>query len=199
MQVQAIWIKEANYGPRAPFPAYPRELQSDLLRIVQIFPRRFPNAKLAYLSSRSYSFGDTVTSINPEPFAYESAFGVKWLIEDQLKHDPALNFDPTKGPVKSPWLSWGPYWWSNGRSKRSAGAPGLERTDFAMDGTHLSAAGQRKTGLLLLEFFRTDPTTKGWFNQRQRERSSAIEQIHRAFSPVGRLAPSVYGQAASFS
>lgn len=182
-QVQAIWIKQANYGPRAPFPAYAGQLQSDLMRIVQIVPRRFPNAKLIYLSSRSYS-GDATTPINPEPFAYESAFAVKWLIEEQLKHNPALNFDASKGAVTSPWLSWGPYWWANGQSKRSADGFSWERADFARDGLHLSAAGQRKIGLILLEFFKTDSTTRGWFNQRQADGLSSSKQTRQLLQPV---------------
>ena len=41
---------------------------------------------------------------NSEPFSYESGFAVKWLVEQQLKGDPALNYDPQKGTVQAPWL-----------------------------------------------------------------------------------------------
>lgn len=153
-------------GPRERFPVRARELQSDMFHIVQIIPRRFPNAKLVYLSSRTYA-GYATTRLNPEPIAYESGFAAKWLIEKQLKHDSALNFDAAKGPVRSPWLSWGPYLWANGQSKRTTDGFSWERADFGGDGTHLSRAGQRKIGLLMLEFLKTDPTTRGWFNQRQ--------------------------------
>ncbi len=92
----------------------------------------------------------------------ESGFAVKWLIEDQLKGDPALNYDPAKGPVKAPWLSWGPYLWANGTTKRTGGLF-YEESDFASDGTHPSPKGQRKVADLLLHFFKTDATAKPWF------------------------------------
>src|SRR5207253_9987206 len=70
-QVQAIWIKEADAGPTQGFPKYAKTLESELTRIVRIFPERFPNAKLVYLSSRTYG-GFARTPLNPEPYAYES-------------------------------------------------------------------------------------------------------------------------------
>jgi hypothetical protein len=160
-QVQAVWIKQADAGPTQGFPRYAKTLQAELTRIVQLLPGRFPNVKLAYLSSRTYA-GWATTRLNPEPYAYESGFSVRWLIEDQLKGDPALNFDPDKGPVRAPWLSWGPYLWANGSTKRADGFS-YEPTDFAGDGTHPSTAGQRKVARRLLQFFKNDPTTRPWF------------------------------------
>ena len=88
---------------------------------------------------------------------------MKWLIEQQLAGDAALNYDPDKGEVKAPWLSWGPYLWANGGSKRADGFS-YDQSDFtASDGTHQSASGMRKTGGLLLQFLKTDSTAKTWF------------------------------------
>ena len=161
-QVQVIWIKQADAGPNQGFPKYAQTLQSELARIVQIFPARFPNVKLVYLSSRTYG-GYATTGLNPEPYAFESAFSVKWLIEQQISGDKSLNFDPARGDVKAPWLSWGPYLWANGSTKREDGFA-YEPADFtANDGTHQSPSGQRKVGQLLLKFFESDSTTKPWF------------------------------------
>ncbi|HLQ45477.1 MAG TPA: hypothetical protein VK137_12150, partial [Planctomycetaceae bacterium] len=161
-QVQAVWIKQADAGPTQGFPKYAQTLQAELTRIVQLLPDRFPNAKLAYLSSRTYG-GYARTSLNPEPYAYESAFAVKWLIEQQLKGDADLNFDSSSGPVKAPWLSWGPYLWANGSTPRADGFH-YEPDDFtASDGTHESPSGQRKIARSLFEFFKTDTTTRSWF------------------------------------
>jgi hypothetical protein len=160
-QVQVIWIKEADAGPREGFPGYAKKLQAELTRIVQLLPARFPNLKLVYLSSRTYG-GYAKTPLNPEPYAYESGFAVKWLIEQQVEGDPALNYDAAKGPVKAPWLSWGPYLWANGATKRADGFS-YEESDFAEDGTHESASGQQKVGQQLLQFFKTDSTTRSWF------------------------------------
>lgn len=160
-QVQAIWMKHADAAPRQGFPGYPRKLQAEMLKIVQILPERFPNARLCYLSSRTYG-GYATSPLNPEPVAYESGFAVKWLIEAQLNGDAELNFDPAKGPVRAPWLSWGPYLWANGATKRQDGLS-YAPEDFAADGTHHAPAGMQKAGGQLLNFLRTDTTTKSWF------------------------------------
>lgn len=160
-QVQVVWIKQADAGPSQGFPAYAKRLQEELGRIVPIVPQRFPNVKLAYLSSRTYG-GFATTKLNPEPYAYESGFSVKWLIEQQLKGEAALNYDPARGSVKAPWLSWGPYLWANGAKKNADGLY-YEVGDFVNDGTHHSQAGMDKQGRQLLEFFRGDATTREWF------------------------------------
>ena len=161
-QVQVIWIKQADAGPSSGFPAYARTLEGELAKIVQILPKRFPNVKLCYLSSRTYG-GYATTGLNPEPYAFESGFSVKWLVERQIQGDRELNFDKSKGDVRAPWLSWGAYLWTNGNQPRSDGVR-FESTDFtATDGTHQSPSGQNKVGNLLLDFFKTDSTTKLWF------------------------------------
>lgn len=161
-QVQAVWIKQADAGPTEGFPAYAKKLEGELARIVQVLPVRFPNVKLAYLSSRTYG-GYAKTPLNPEPYAYESGFSVKWLIERQLQGETQLNFDTTKGAVKAPWLSWGPYLWAQGATPRADGfsyAP----TDFTeQDGTHQSLSGMVKVGDELLKLFQRDTTTRPWF------------------------------------
>src|SRR5207249_1519137 len=54
-QVQVVWIKETNPAPHeGGFPKYVQDLQGQLANIVRILPRRFPNVKLTYLSSRTY-------------------------------------------------------------------------------------------------------------------------------------------------
>jgi hypothetical protein len=162
-QVQAVWIKQADAGPSEGFPAYAKKLQGELANIGQILPKRFPNVKLCYLSSRTYG-GYATTKLNPEPYAYESGFSVKWLIEQQLKGDAALNYDPARGQVTAPWLSWGPYLWANG-AKKNADGLFYDVGDFGTDGTHHSGAGVDKQGRQLLEFFRSDTTTRGWFTR----------------------------------
>jgi hypothetical protein len=77
-QVQAAWMKQADASPTLPFPDHARQLQSQLLTIAQTLRQRFPNLRLLYLSSRIYA-GYATTKLNPEPYAYEGAFAVKWL------------------------------------------------------------------------------------------------------------------------
>jgi Cu/Ag efflux protein CusF len=160
-QVQAVWIKEADAGPNEKFPKYPEKLQAEMGEIARVLHKRFPNVKLVYLSSRIYG-GYATTKLNPEPYAYESGFAVKWLIEQQIKGDKSLNYDADKGEVKAPWLSWGPYLWANGTTKREDGLS-YDREDLAGDGTHPTASGADKVAKQLLQFFKSDTTTKPWF------------------------------------
>jgi hypothetical protein len=161
-QVQAVWLKEADPGPDEGWPGYARKLQGELARIMVLMHGRFPNLKLVYLSNRVYG-GWAKTRLNPEPYAYETGFAVKWVIEQQLKGDPALNFDPQRGPVHSPWLSWGPDLWANGTTPRQDGFHYVEGDLRADDGTHEEVQGQDKVGGQLLRFFLNDTTTHGWF------------------------------------
>ncbi|HLJ97153.1 MAG TPA: hypothetical protein VKU02_28570 [Gemmataceae bacterium] len=167
-QVQVVWIKETNPNPPDPgFPKFTQDLQAQLGNIVRLVQQRFPNVKLAYFSSRTYGGWAQRPGGGPpgnsEPFSYETGFAVKWLIEQQLSGEPALNYDATKGPVRAPWLSWSAYLWSNGPIQRGDGVS-FELEDFmATDHMHESPAGQRKVGRLLLQFFKTDSTTRPWF------------------------------------
>jgi len=161
-QVQAVWLKQADAQPSEGFPQYPQKLEAEQARIVQVLHQRFPNLKLVYFSSRTYG-GYAKTRLNPEPYALESGFSVKWLIEKQIKGEADLNFDPAKGPVKAPWLSWGPYLWAAGATKRAEGFSWEQGDSTESDGTHESPAGQKKVGEALLKFFKTDTTTRVWF------------------------------------
>lgn len=158
-QVQVVWLKQANANPTQEFPIHAQVLKEDLKKIVQILKQRYPNIKLAYLSSRTYG-GYATTTLNPEPYAYESGFAVKWLIEEQINNDSALIFDGEN--AKSPWLSWGPYLWAKGTVPRSDGLFWV-RDDFETDGTHPSTSGKLKVANLLLNHFTTDPTARTWF------------------------------------
>lgn len=161
-QVAVVWIKLANGAGRQPTDTYRNQLQSNIEDAVKLLPGKFPNLKLVYFSSRIYA-GYASSDLNPEPYAYESGFVVKWIVEKQLGGDPSLNFDPTNGPVSAPWLSWGPYLWADGLMPRSDGLTwecGDVRDD---DGTHPSTAGQRKVASLLLDFFKSDATAREWY------------------------------------
>ncbi len=160
-QVQVAWIKEADAQPTAAFPKHAQILEEELEKIVRLMHGRFANLKIVYISSRIYG-GYAKSRLNPEPFAYESGFAVKWLIEKQIGGERDLNFDPATGGVKASWLSWGPYLWANGMNKREDGLTYEER-DFGNDGTHPSQSGREKVARQLLDFFKTDSTARPWF------------------------------------
>ena len=56
--------------------------------------------------------------LNPEPYAYESAYAMRWLIQEQMAGRPELNADPSRGAVSVPVLLWGPYLWADGEKGR---------------------------------------------------------------------------------
>ena len=162
-QVQVAWVKQANAGPREPFPTEAKRLQADLVNTLHNLHDKFPNLKIAYLSSRIYG-GYALTPLNPEPHAYEGAFAVKWVIADQISGRPELNFDPAKGTVRAPWVAWGPYLWADGVKGRKVDDLVWVKEDFVeRDRTHPSDSGRRKVAELLLNFLKSDPTARPWF------------------------------------
>lgn len=159
-QVAAVWLKEANAGPTGGFPQYAQDLERDLATIIRSLPARYPHLKVVYLSSRIYA-GYATTTLNPEMYAYESGFSVKWLIEKQIGGDTALAYEGASR--RAPWLAWGPYLWANGRRPRIADRLIWEPGDFTSDGTHPASSGRMKVARMLLDFMSADPTARLWF------------------------------------
>jgi len=154
-QVQVVWLKEAianeaHLPGAGSFPGDARRLSDDLRAIVALLGAHYPNLRLVYLASRTYA-GYASSPLNPEPFAYDSAFAVKWAIQARMAPR-----------ARGPWLGWGPYLWTDGvRGRRD----GLRWTcaDVGPDGTHPSASGAAKVAGLLVAFFTTDRTARPWF------------------------------------
>jgi len=184
-QVQIAWIKQADISPTLPFPEDALKLKIELVHIVQILKQRFPNIRLAYCSSRIYA-GYASTALNPEPYAYQSGFAVKWLIEDQVNGVADLNDDAGRGNVKAPWLSWGPYLWADGLAPRGDGLT-YACSDLADDGTHPAPGGARsKVAGMLLNFFKSDSTARLWFLASQ----SAATTLHIPILAAANAGPS---------
>ena len=164
-QVQVAWVKLANAGPSGELDEHGKQLERDTRVVLANLMQHFPNLRIAYLGSRIYG-GYADGRLNPEPYAYEGAFVVRWLIRRQADSDPDLNYDPDRGAVKSPLLLWGPYFWADGVTPRQGDELVWERSDFVGDGTHPSDSGRQKVAEQLLNFFKTDVHTKTWFVQR---------------------------------
>jgi lysophospholipase L1-like esterase len=60
-------------------------------------------------------------------------------------------------------LLWGPYLWTDGMKGRAGDSMKWRKEDTRADGTHPSPSGQQKVAELLLTFFKSDGTSKGWF------------------------------------
>ncbi|MBI5383372.1 MAG: hypothetical protein HZA90_01655 [Verrucomicrobia bacterium] len=165
-QVQVVWLKQAKMGPASwgEFPAHARKLADGMATILNRAKDRYPNLRVAYLSSRIFA-GHATTGLNPEPYSYESAFSVRWLIQEQIKGAAKLNYDAAKGAVKSPLLLWGPYLWTDGVAPRKSDGLVWKREDLASDGTHPSQSGQAKVAKMLVDFFKTNALAKTWFGK----------------------------------
>ncbi|HME80919.1 MAG TPA: hypothetical protein VKF82_02470 [Candidatus Eremiobacteraceae bacterium] len=179
-QVQVIWLKEADENPTISLPSSSADaytLEANLGHIVRAAKQRYPDLRMIFLSSRTYG-GYATTSLNPEPYAYESAFAVKWLIQAQINQMQNGTVDPIAGDLNynngtAPWLGWAAYLWANGTTARSdgliwcngqAGPPCNGEQDYQSDGTHpLNPVGTAKVGDQLLNFFKTSPYTASWF------------------------------------
>jgi hypothetical protein len=161
-QVQVVWVKLANAGPSGDLQSHGKQLEQDTQVVLANLVSFFPNLKIAYLGSRVYG-GYADGRLNPEPYAYEGAFVVRWLIQRQFDGDADLNFDATRGEVQAPLLLWGPYFWGDGTTPRAGDGLTWQRSDFVADGTHPSQSGRQKVAEQLLTFFKTDPMAKTWF------------------------------------
>jgi hypothetical protein len=192
-QVQIIWIKQANAGPQASLPdsnadAYILEgLLGDIVRACRV---RYPNLQMAFLSSRIYA-GYADTPLNPEPYAYETGYSVKWLIEAQIDQMAGGGVDGIAGDLDysdgtAPWLAWAPYLWADGLTPRSDSLI-WECQDFQSDGTHPAQSGEENVGTLLLDFFLNSPFSAPWFFDEGGGGGPDIAQITNFAVPLGTL------------
>jgi len=175
-QLQVLWIKVANIAPgvqgpgNGSMPAAGSDADSLMGRmgaVVRAAKVRYPNLQIVFLSSRIYA-GYATIQLNPEPYAFESGFSVKWLIEAQIGQmaNGGVVMDPRAGNLNydtvAPWLAWGAYLWADGLAPRADGLV-WRVADFESDGTHPSDPGEQKVGALLLTFFKTAPQAACWF------------------------------------
>jgi hypothetical protein len=164
-QVVAIWMEDTDGIASGTFPSDVTSLQSQYETVMQTMLTLFPNLKLVYFSSRVYGgYSDGLaTPDNPEPYAYEVGFAVKWAIGDQLNGNANLCDGNGCSPIVAPWMAWGTYYWSNGMLGRSDGMV-WDCEDFSPDGTHPSSTfGQLKVATKLFQFLKTDATTIPWY------------------------------------
>jgi hypothetical protein len=169
-QVEVIWLKNADPRPTVALPAsdadayiYEREL-GETARAARA---RYPNLRLMFISSRVYA-GYAALPLNPEPYAYEYGFSVKWAIQSQIEQLRSGKVDPVAGDLDykkgvAPWLAWGPYLWADGTIARSDGLT-WKPSEFQADGTHPNKDGVDKVAHMLLDFFTTSPYAS-WFKK----------------------------------
>lgn len=168
-QVQIVWMKVAHAQPRVALPNAAADANALALRMADIaraLKVRYPNLQQVYISSRIYA-GYASTTLNPEPYAYESGFAVRMVIDAQIAQmangtAQAGIYGDLSYERGAPWLAWGAYLWGAGSLTRNDGLTWLP-ADFMADGTHPAQSGIQKVGRLLLDFFKAAPTSQCWF------------------------------------
>jgi hypothetical protein len=165
-QVQAVWMKHVEAGAAAlgEFPAHAKALEADMADILIIAKGRFSNLRVVWVSSRTFGGWSSRTSGSPEPYAYETGFAVRWLVQRQIQGDRLLNYDPDRGEVKAPLVLWGPYLWACGnRPRKCDGLVWSEQDVRSNDHLHPSEDGCKRVTRLLLKFLKTDAGARRWF------------------------------------
>jgi hypothetical protein len=150
-QVQVVWLKEAIVnGGGLNFPANALALRDALRDIVGVIEGRYPNLQIVHLASLSY--GGYILDVIPraEPYSYETAFADKWLIEERVLSDGS-----------GAWVGWGPYFWTDGLKGRDDGF--VWRCEYNVPDGHPSPLGAQAMAGLMLDFYKTDETARGWF------------------------------------
>ncbi len=172
-QVQAVWLKSINARPTVALPSRSADVyqnEAHLAKTVRAIRARYPRVQAVFLSSRTYA-GYARTALHPEPYAYESGFAVKWLIQaqiDQMRNSGAVldaNLGDLNYTTVAPWLAWAAYTWADGMTPRSDGLS-WQASDFSWDGVHPSRAGIEKVASTLMSSFLESPFATGWFRRR---------------------------------
>jgi hypothetical protein len=167
-QVQIVWLKVARRDPSSSLPAVDADaylMEQAMGNDVRALKARYPNLRQVFISSRIYA-GFATTTLNPEPYAYETGFAVKWLIESQIRQLSGAGSDARAGDLSlqaAPWLAWGPYLWARDASAPRSDGLFWVPQDYQSDGTHPGPSGEEKVGRMLLGFFKTSPFTRCWF------------------------------------
>lgn len=185
-QVQSIWFKSADNMKRdlnisLPDPnadAFTAETRlGNIMRAIRL---RYPNARQVFISPRTYGGYASVAHnpLNPEPYAYELGFAIKWLVDAQIQEmRPPHTIDPIAGDLRyggtgssplSTWIDWGPYIWADGHNCPTGFAclnsdfRGPSNNGVQNECTHPSTSGEQKVGKQLLDFINASAYTN-WF------------------------------------
>lgn len=167
-QVQIVWLKIANAQPNTPLPAANADaykLLASTGNIIRTLKTKYPNLQQIFITSRIYA-GNATTTLNPEPYAYEAGFTIKWIINAYINQLETGTIDPVVGKFPNVFVAWGPYMWANGATSSLSGRAWYP-SDFQIDGTHPNTQGQTKAANMLLSFFKTSNYTKCWFVKNQ--------------------------------
>jgi len=157
-QLQVGWMYfNAKYDSLDPqeFPEHALSVKEDYITWLQLCKEHFPNMKIMFVSGRHYGgFCDTTIEQLPaagEPASYYNNFTVKWLIEDQINGDPDLKY--FGGATVVPFITWGPYFWTNGATPRITDGRSYGCEKFSDDGFHLTDPTNHEDADYMMQHF----------------------------------------------
>lgn len=160
-QVQVFVVFTGKKVQNEPWPDHAETMRFYVHAIGENAKAFFPNLlimPLVSLTAQHYANAQPPS----EPYYAEQAFGFKWAIEDQINGD-ASNYDPVKGPVTSPYITWGFYPWCDADQPRLDGLDWVCPDDVTVDGEHPSPTGAQKLSARMIAKWKTDPVFKPWF------------------------------------
>lgn len=197
-QVQTMWFEDFLLRQSDSLSYhYADTLKNYYVQVFQKLHQLFPNLKSCYLTGSAYAGYATNSSVIREPFAYQTGWAVKWVIQDQINCDPSLQYTVTGAPPpqveKAPWLAWGPYFWADGtRVWMDTTLRWHCPTDFDTDGTTLAGAGVVKAASMLFHFFSQNRSPMAWFTNNNVWHRNLIQVL------APRLYDTVYTQKIHF-
>jgi hypothetical protein len=185
LQVQVVWLKDANASPTVSLatggPGNPPDAivaEQHMGNILRAIKAAYPNVQQVFISPRIYGgYANTASppnGLNPEPYAFEIGFSIKWLVKSQIQQIRGSAPDVNAGTLdykrgQAPWVGWGPYLWANGPIPRADGLAwlnsdlrGRSSSGGVDECTHPSVHGEAKVANALLEFMTTSRYTS-WF------------------------------------
>ncbi len=145
-QLQVAWMyfnDKYDTTNALSFPETPLRIRDNLETYLRMLLDRFPNVQIMFVSGRHYGgYCDTTLEQSPaigEPASYWNNFAVKWLIEDQINGATDLRYFGVNKRV--PFVTWGPYYWTDGNNPRATDGRAYACSDFSdADGFHLKPA-----------------------------------------------------------
>lgn len=177
-QVQVAWFMDGVTTQYKPFPDHVDATADLWAAALRNLKSLFPNLRQCFLSSVHYQ-GYSITAPSSEPFYFEQGFAVREVIARQIAGDPALEYDASRGPVVAPWISWGPYLWTDGVEPRADGLR-MYCSDYWTDGSHPNDVGSARLAEPLRHFLEADRACTRWsivHGTAPAERIATVERI----------------------
>lgn len=162
-QVQVFWINFGFDETSGEFSENKALYIEELQKVVEEVLVKYPNVAVIYLSSPRYSGFSKLDDIK-EPYSYEAAFGVRELINKQVRGDLVFS-EKISRLTAEPALIWGPYMW-NSSAEGGEDFSYLE-TNYAENGVSFLLSGANRYAVDVLDFFRDYEYSKEWFTTQE--------------------------------